>query len=82
MLSPEHERYRPVHQIILSQAVAGEAIAIRHLARMICLSKDLDERLELVPSSRGPMVRLGVSGFRSAIVGRRDGWPGIEAREA
>jgi len=48
MLSPEHERYRPVHQIILSQAVAGEAIAIRHLARMICLSKDLDERLELV----------------------------------
>ena len=58
MLNPEHERYRPVHQVILSQAVAGESIAIRHMARMICLSEDLDERLELVEDAARERVHL------------------------
>lgn len=58
MLSPEHDRYRPVHQVILSQAVVGESIAIQHLARMICLSQDLDERLELVQDAARERAHL------------------------
>jgi fatty aldehyde decarbonylase len=48
MLSPDHDRYLPLHRVIVSQAITGEMVGIEHYARMIALAQGVEERLSIL----------------------------------
>ena len=47
-MTPEHPKFREVYGAILSHIVTGEIVGMEHYARMIPLSNDPRERLEIL----------------------------------
>jgi fatty aldehyde decarbonylase len=45
---PEHSRYLPLHQVIVSQAVTGEMFGVENYARMIPLTQGVEQRLAVL----------------------------------
>lgn len=59
-----------IDRVVVSQAVAGEAVGLEHYARMVALAPDLEEKLELVDEAakeRAHLVAMRKAAARAGV---------------